>query len=230
MIATKANVGPLVVVAVIGVVVSSAASRLLEAINQIYQTYQELYPRLPQAVGYQRGPPTSWSLPILAVGTLLVALAITRLPGGLGQIPAKGRLNAGLDRFLPPVPVEDRRADRSDRPRRSTTQRRRARRMTAACRPAGGFETAIPGGAPTTAATTSTVERPTDDRPLMTLERRLLPAVASREWRWSRPQRVAWPSAFAWTTQALDKLAAPQAHTAAWQRTFLDEDRRLWAK
>lgn len=227
MIASKANVGPLVVAAVIAVVVSLAASRLLEAINQIYQ---ELYGRLPQAVGYQHGPPKSWSLPILAVGAPLVALAIPRLPGGRGQIPAKGLLTAGLDRFLPPVPVDDRRADRSDRPRRSTRQRRRARRMTAACRPAGGFETAIPGGAPTTAARASTVERPTSVRPLMTSEPRLLPAVASREWRLSRTRRVAWPSAFTWTTQAPDKLAAPQALTAARQRTFLDEDRRPWAK
>ena len=49
---------------------------------------------LPHAVGYQHGPPKWWPLPVLAIGALIVALAITRLPGDGGHIPAKG-LSAG---------------------------------------------------------------------------------------------------------------------------------------
>ncbi len=90
-IRSKAYVGLLVVVAVIGVIVSIAAWCFLEA---IYQIQQELYVHLPHAVGYQNGPPKWWPLPVLAIGALIVALAITRLPGDGGHIPAKG-LSAG---------------------------------------------------------------------------------------------------------------------------------------
>ena len=91
-IRSKAYVGLLVVVAVIGVVVSIAAWCLLEA---IYQIQQELYVHLPHAVGYQNGPPKWWPLPVLAVGALIVALAITRLPGDGGHIPARGLSTGG---------------------------------------------------------------------------------------------------------------------------------------
>jgi H+/Cl- antiporter ClcA len=77
----------LVLVAVIGVVVSLAAWCFLEG---IYQLQQELYTHLPHAVGYSQGPPKWWPLPILAIAGLLVALAITRLPGNGGHIPANG--------------------------------------------------------------------------------------------------------------------------------------------
>ena len=90
-IGSRAYVGLLVVVALIGVVVSIAAWCFLEA---IFQIQQELYVHLPHAVGYQNGPPKWWSLPVLAVGALIVAVAITRLPGDGGHIPAKG-LSAG---------------------------------------------------------------------------------------------------------------------------------------
>ena len=90
-IRSKQYVGLLAVVAVIGVVVSIAAWCFLEA---IYQIQQELYVHLPHAVGYQNGPPKWWALPVLAVGALIVALAISRLPGDGGHIPARG-LSAG---------------------------------------------------------------------------------------------------------------------------------------
>ena len=89
---SKAFIGLLVVVAVIGVVVSIAAWCFLEA---IFQIQQELYVHLPHAVGYQNGPPKWWSLPVLAVGALIVAVAITRLPGDGGHIPAKGLSTGG---------------------------------------------------------------------------------------------------------------------------------------
>lgn len=91
-IGSKAYVGLLVVVAVIGVLVSLAAWCFLEG---VFQLQQELYVHLPHAVGYQNGPPTWWPLPVLAVGSLLVALAITRLPGHGGHIPAMGLSASG---------------------------------------------------------------------------------------------------------------------------------------
>ena len=89
-IRSKQFVGLLVVVAVIGVVVSIAAWCFLEVIHQIQQ---ELYVHLPHAVGYQNGPPKWWSLPVLAMGALLVALAITRLPGQRRSHPGPGPHN-----------------------------------------------------------------------------------------------------------------------------------------
>ena len=61
-IRSRAYVGLLVAVAVIGVIVSIAAWCFLEA---IYQIQQELYVHLPHAVGYQTarrngGPSRSW--------------------------------------------------------------------------------------------------------------------------------------------------------------------------
>lgn len=82
----------LVIVAVVGVVVSLAAWCFLEA---TYQVQRELYTHLPHALGYQNGPPKWWPLPVLAVGALLVALAILRLPGNGGHIPAEGLAMGG---------------------------------------------------------------------------------------------------------------------------------------
>jgi H+/Cl- antiporter ClcA len=88
----------LVVVAVVGVVVSLAAWCFLEL---VYQLQRELYTHLPHALGFNNGPPAWWSLPVLAVAGLLVALAITRLPGEGGHLPAKGlAIGGGLPRTL----------------------------------------------------------------------------------------------------------------------------------
>ena len=82
----------LVVVAIIGVVVSLAAWCFLEG---IYQIQQEFYVHLPHAVGYSNGPPKWWPLPVLAVGALICAVAILRLPGKGGHIPAEGLAMGG---------------------------------------------------------------------------------------------------------------------------------------
>ena len=50
---------------------------------------------LPHAVGYSQGPPKWWPLPVLAVGALMCALAILRLPGNGGHIPAQGLAMGG---------------------------------------------------------------------------------------------------------------------------------------
>ena len=84
----------LVIAAVVGVVVSLVAWCFVEL---VYQLQQELYHHLPAALGYQHGPPLWWSLPILAIAGVLVALTITRLPGNGGHIPAEGlKVGGGL--------------------------------------------------------------------------------------------------------------------------------------
>lgn len=88
----------LVVVAVVGVVVSLAAWCFLEL---IYQLQRELYTHLPNALGYKSGPPVWWPLPVLALAGLVVALAITRLPGDGGHLPARGlAMGGGLPRTI----------------------------------------------------------------------------------------------------------------------------------
>ena len=85
--ASKQFVGLLVIVSVVGVVVSLATWCFLELIHEITQ---ELYVHLPHAVGYGNGPPDWWSLPVLGIAGVIVALAITRLPGNGGHVPARG--------------------------------------------------------------------------------------------------------------------------------------------
>src|SRR5438270_2625810 len=92
MIGSKPYVGLLVVVAVVGVLVSIAAWCFLEG---IFQIQQELFVRIPHGLGYEHGPPKWWLLLVLAVGALIVALAISRLPGDGGHIPAKGLAAGG---------------------------------------------------------------------------------------------------------------------------------------
>jgi H+/Cl- antiporter ClcA len=88
----------LVVVSLVGVVVALAAWCFLEL---IYQIQRELYTHLPNALGYKSGPPVWWSLPVLGVAGLLVALVITRLPGDGGHLPAKGlAIGGGLPRTI----------------------------------------------------------------------------------------------------------------------------------
>ncbi|MBV9806390.1 MAG: hypothetical protein JO286_04350 [Solirubrobacterales bacterium] len=65
---------------------SLAAWCFLEGIHQIQQ---ELYTHHPHALGYQLGPPKWWSLPILGIGALIVALAIRFLPGNGATFPPR---------------------------------------------------------------------------------------------------------------------------------------------
>jgi H+/Cl- antiporter ClcA len=91
-IRSKRYAGLLIVVAVIGVVVSLAAWCFLEG---IYKIQQEFYVHLPHAFGYQNGPPKWWPLPVLVVGAVICGIAILRLPGNGGHIPAEGLAVAG---------------------------------------------------------------------------------------------------------------------------------------
>src|SRR5579875_2042201 len=96
---TKQFVVLLGIAAIVGVVVSLAAWCFLEL---IYQVQCELYHHLPTALGYHNGPPVWWSLPILAIAGLITALAIVRLPGGGGHVPAEGLKVGGA----PTQPIE----------------------------------------------------------------------------------------------------------------------------
>ncbi len=84
---SRGFVALLMIAAVVGVLVSLAAWCFVEL---VYQMQRELYHHLPSALGYQHGPPVWWSLPILAIAGLITALAIVRLPGTGGHIPAEG--------------------------------------------------------------------------------------------------------------------------------------------
>ena len=95
---SKAFVALLLIVSIVGVVVSFATWGFLELIHQLTQ---ELYTHLPNALGYDHGPPVWWPLPILAIAGIIVALAIARLPGNGGHIPAMG-----LAGGKPPTPVD----------------------------------------------------------------------------------------------------------------------------
>jgi H+/Cl- antiporter ClcA len=86
-IASKAFVALLAIAAVVGVVVSLAAWSFLELVHQIQQG---VFVHLPSDLGYHDGPPLWWSLPVLAVAGVVVALAIARLPGRGGHVPAEG--------------------------------------------------------------------------------------------------------------------------------------------
>jgi H+/Cl- antiporter ClcA len=82
----------LVLVAVVGILVSLAAWCFLELTHQLQQ---EVFTHLPHALGYAGGPPVWWPLPVLAIGGLVTAIAIQRLPGNGGHIPAEGLATGG---------------------------------------------------------------------------------------------------------------------------------------
>lgn len=76
----------LLISALLGIPISVVAFGFLAAVHQLEQL---VWDTLPEALGYA-APPAWW--PVLAVGLagLLVALAVTRLPGRGGHVPADG--------------------------------------------------------------------------------------------------------------------------------------------
>jgi H+/Cl- antiporter ClcA len=79
-------------VSVVGILVSLAAWCFLELTHQIQQ---EVFTHLPHALGYASGPPVWWPLPVLAIAGLITAIAIQRLPGNGGHLPAAGLATGG---------------------------------------------------------------------------------------------------------------------------------------
>jgi H+/Cl- antiporter ClcA len=89
--------GLLTLAAGVGLVVSLAAWAFLELIHQVQVG---VFEGLPKDLGYANGAPWWWSLPVCGVAGLLVALAILRLPGFGGHVPAHGLVAS------PTAPVE----------------------------------------------------------------------------------------------------------------------------
>jgi H+/Cl- antiporter ClcA len=86
----------LVLAAITGAPVAVVAYFFLKLIDKV-QT--EIYTDLPKAVGFH-AEPVWWPLPCLAIGGLVVALAIIYLPGTGGHEPAEGFKSSGP---VPPV-------------------------------------------------------------------------------------------------------------------------------
>ena len=76
----------LVVVSIVGVICSLAAWGFLELNNELQGW---VYDDLPSALGFDSRP-VWWPVPVLALAGVLCALAITRLPGIGGHVPANG--------------------------------------------------------------------------------------------------------------------------------------------
>jgi H+/Cl- antiporter ClcA len=83
--------------AIIGVPVAAAAYFFLEGFTRL-QHY--LYGTLPADLGFE-SQPVWWSIPLLALSGLLVALTIRYLPGTAGHKPAEGFKASG-----PTPPIE----------------------------------------------------------------------------------------------------------------------------
>ena len=83
----------LLLAAIVGVVASAAAFGFLE-LNHALRPW--VYDDLPDALGFETRPDW-WALPVLAIAGLLAAVAMVKLPGIGGHIPANG---------LSPAPTE----------------------------------------------------------------------------------------------------------------------------
>ena len=83
---SRAYLRLLVLAAIIGVPVSAVAYWYLYLVSYLQQ---EIFTHLPHGLGFS-SEPVWWPLPVLAVGAVLVALAITYLPGRGGPSPAYG--------------------------------------------------------------------------------------------------------------------------------------------
>ena len=79
-------IGVLALAAIVGVFASFAAWCLLEVINL---AQDGVYSDLPDALGFDTVP-VWWPIPVLAIAGLICAVAISRLPGHGGHIPAHG--------------------------------------------------------------------------------------------------------------------------------------------
>jgi H+/Cl- antiporter ClcA len=88
----------LVFAAMIGVLVSLASWGFLEL---VYYIQHGVYKDLPSDLGYN-AVPWWWPLPWLALAGVLTALAILRLPGRGGHVPADGLKTGGA----PTKPIE----------------------------------------------------------------------------------------------------------------------------
>jgi H+/Cl- antiporter ClcA len=82
----------LVMGAIVGVPVAAVAYFFLDGVARVQN---EVYVNLPTSMGFH-GEPLWWPLPWLALSGLLVALAITYLPGTGGHEPSEGLKSGGV--------------------------------------------------------------------------------------------------------------------------------------
>src|SRR3954469_7049735 len=87
LLRSPAYVRLLVLAALVGAPISAAAYFFLKLVAVLQKA---LFTQLPQDVLGFNSTPTWWPLPVVAIGGLLTALAITRLPGIGGHSPADG--------------------------------------------------------------------------------------------------------------------------------------------
>src|SRR5206468_764042 len=95
----KAQIALLALAGGVGIGVSLAAWAFLELIHQIQVG---VFSDLPEELGYHQGPPAWFYIVVLGIAGVLASLAITRLPGGGGHVPAEGLKIGGA----PVQPVE----------------------------------------------------------------------------------------------------------------------------
>jgi len=88
----------LVIASLIGLLVSAASWCFLELVHEIQV---QVYEKLPGHLGFD-SVPTWWPLPWLALAGLLTAVAIQRLPGRGGHVPAEGLKTGGA----PTTPID----------------------------------------------------------------------------------------------------------------------------
>src|SRR3954465_13315402 len=93
----KGVVVVLVLAAILGVIASLAAWGFLELIFYIQQW---VFTDIPSDLGYTHGTPLWWYVPVLAIAGVAAALAIVRLPGNGGHVPAYGLTPS------PPEPID----------------------------------------------------------------------------------------------------------------------------
>jgi H+/Cl- antiporter ClcA len=92
LVRTSSYVQLLILATVIGVPISGLAYGFLKVVDWLQEA---LYVDLPKDLGFDAAP-MWWPLPLLAVGGLLVALAIRELPGTGGHSPADGFKASGV--------------------------------------------------------------------------------------------------------------------------------------
>jgi H+/Cl- antiporter ClcA len=88
----------LVIAAIVGLVVSTASWAFLELVHELEVA---VYTDLPRHLGYA-SEPEWWPLPWLALAGLVTGLAIVKLPGRGGHVPAEGLKTGGR----PTQPIE----------------------------------------------------------------------------------------------------------------------------
>jgi H+/Cl- antiporter ClcA len=96
LLRSRSYVMLLVLGAIVGVPVAAAAFFFLEGVAEVQQY---VYVTLPGDLGFA-SQPAWWSIPLLALSGLLVALTIRHLPGTAGHKPAEGFKAAGP---VPPI-------------------------------------------------------------------------------------------------------------------------------